>query len=268
MTDNTSGSSEIPSLPTPSLDTIPVERLKRVGPRVAERLGKLGVRTLQDLLFHLPHRYQDRTRLVRIAELRPGDEALVEGEIQEVELSGGRRRSLKVWVSDGGFGGLMLRFFHYSRQQIDALKPGVRLRCYGEVRQGPSALEMVHPEYRIQSEEPGAIEERLTPLYPSTEGLQQSSWRGLTDQALALLASQAPRECLPEEVLLPLGLPGLVEALIYLHRPPCRCRPRGSDRAPSSGLPPARVRGAGRPSGQSATAACRPAGDPGACTCG
>lgn len=225
MTDNTSGSTENPSMPTPSLDSIPVERLKRVGPRVAERLGKLGVRTVQDLLFHLPHRYQDRTRLVRIAELRPGDEALVEGEIQEVELSGGRRRSLKVWVSDGGFGGLLLRFFHYSRQQIDSLKPGVRLRCYGEVRQGPSALEMVHPEYRIQSEEPVAIEERLTPLYPSTEGLQQSSWRGLTDQALALLASQAPRECLPEEVLLPLGLPSLVEALTFLHRPPLDADP-------------------------------------------
>jgi ATP-dependent DNA helicase RecG len=150
---------------------------------------------------------------------------LVEGEIREVDLSGGRRRSLKVWLSDRAFGGLMLRFFHCSRQQIDALKPGVRLRCYGEVRQGPSTLEMVHADYRIQSEEPGAIEECLTPLYPSTEGLQQFSWRGLTDQALALLARQAPRECLPEEVLLPMGLPSLVEALTYLHRPPLDADP-------------------------------------------
>jgi ATP-dependent DNA helicase RecG len=214
-----------PSLPAPSLDSIPVERLKRVGPRVAERLGKLGIRTVQDLLFHLPIRYQDRTRLVPIAALRPGDEALVEGEIGDVELSGGRRRSFKVWLADESAGGLLLRFFHYSRQQLDTLKPGTRLRCYGEVRQGPASFEMVHPEYRLLAHEEAAVEQRLTPLYPSTEGLLQSSWRGLTDQALALLAHQAPRECLPDEVLRPLGLPTLAEALSYLHRPPVDAEP-------------------------------------------
>jgi ATP-dependent DNA helicase RecG len=204
---------------------MPVDRLNRVGPRVAERLSKLGIRSVEDLLFHLPHRYQDRTRLVPIGELRAGEEALVEGEIGEVDLAGGRRRSLKVWIADGPFGGLLLRFFHYSRQQIETLKPGVRVRCYGEVRQGPSSLEMIHPEYRVQTGEGAAIEQRLTPLYPSTEGLQQSSWRGLTDQALALLSLQAPSDYLPDEVLHPLGLPALAESLAYLHRPPLDADP-------------------------------------------
>jgi ATP-dependent DNA helicase RecG len=213
------------SLPTPSLDNIPVESLKRVGPRVAERLGKLGIRTVQDLLFHLPNRYQDRTRLVPLTSLRPGDEALVEGEIADVGLAGGRRRSLKVWLSDGRDGGLLLRFFHYSRQQIESLKPGARLRCYGEARQGPTSLEMVHPEYRLLADDGGAVEQRLTPLYPSTDGLQQSSWRGLTGQALALLEHRTPRECLPDDVLRPLGLPTLVDALAYLHRPPVDAEP-------------------------------------------
>jgi ATP-dependent DNA helicase RecG len=204
---------------------MPVDRLNRVGPRVAERLSKLGIRSVEDLLFHLPHRYQDRTRLVPIGELRAGEEALVEGEIGEVDLAGGRRRSFKVWIADGPFGGLLLRFFHYSRQQIETLKPGVRVRCYGEVRQGPSSLEMIHPEYRVQTGEGAAIEQRLTPLYPSTEGLQQSSWRGLTDQALALLSLQAPSDYLPDEVLHPLGLPALAESLAYLHRPPLDADP-------------------------------------------
>jgi ATP-dependent DNA helicase RecG len=204
---------------------MPVDRLNRVGPRVAERLSKLGIRSVEHLLFHLPHRYQDRTRLVPIGELRAGEEALVEGEIGEVDLAGGRRRSFKVWIADGPLGGLLLRFFHYSRQQIETLKPGVRVRCYGEVRQGPSSLEMIHPEYRVQTGEGGAIEQRLTPLYPSTEGLQQSSWRGLTDQALALLSLQAPSDYLPDEVLHPLGLPALAESLAYLHRPPLDADP-------------------------------------------
>jgi ATP-dependent DNA helicase RecG len=213
------------SSPTPSLAELPVDRLNRVGPRVAERLSKLGIRSVQDILFHLPHRYQDRTRLVPIGELRAGEEALVEGEIGEVDLAGGRRRSFKVWIADGPFGGLLLRFFHYSRQQIETLKPGVRVRCYGEVRQGPSSLEMIHPEYRVQTGDGVAIEQRLTPLYPSTEGLQQSSWRGLTDQALALLSLQAPSDYLPDEVLHPLGLPALAESLAYLHRPPLDADP-------------------------------------------
>ena len=212
--------------PGESLDCTPVERLTGVGPRVRDRLHRLGIRSVQDLLFHLPVRYQDRTRLVPLAELRPGAEALVEGEVVDAQIGYGRRRSLKVWLMEqpgpGPGGGLLLRFFHFSPQQLSALHQGVRLRCYGEVRQGPNSLEMVHPEYRVR--DPAAADQgaeaRLTPIYPSTEGLQQASWRSLTDQALALLDIQAPRDYLPSETIAGFQLPGLAEALGYLHRPP------------------------------------------------
>jgi len=175
-----------------------VGALRGVGPRVAEQLAKVGVTSAQDLLFHLPLRYQDRTRVVPIADLKPGAEVLVEGEIGDVGVGYGRRRSLKVWLADvSGQAGILLRFFHFSGRQATALKPGTRLCCFGEVRQGPQSLEMVHPEYRhCGRDEPPPLEDALTPIYPTTEGLQQSSWRLLTDQVLALLDQDDAR---PEE---------------------------------------------------------------------
>lgn len=128
------------------LDQIQVDRLKRVGPRMLERLQRLRIETVQDLLFHLPSRYQDRTRPRRLGELRVGDEALVDGVIADAQIAFGRRRSLKVWITDDAGNGLMLRFFHFSPAQAEAMRPGRPLRCYGEVRQGPQSLEMVHPE--------------------------------------------------------------------------------------------------------------------------
>jgi ATP-dependent DNA helicase RecG len=204
-------------------DQVPIDRLKRVGPRLTERLAGLGLNSVQDLLFHLPSRYQDRTRLTPIAELIPGGEALVEGVVSAAEVALGRRRSLKVWLADGETRGLMLRFFHFSTAQREGLKPGTRLRCYGEVRQGPHSLEIVHPEYQVLGAEAGpAVAEALTPIYPSTEGLHQATWRSLTDQALEWLgrgASLLP-DLLPAEVTSTLGLPDLAAAVAYLHRPP------------------------------------------------
>ena len=206
------------------LDQQPVERLKRVGPRVRERLAKLGIRNVQDLLFHLPLRWQDRTRLVPLGELRAGAEAAVEGVVTDAQIAYGRRRSLKVWLGDGEphGAGLLWRFFHFSPQQLEILRPGVWLRGFGEVRQGPNCLEMIHPEYRVRSEGEPAPQggEHLTPIYPSTEGLLQHSLRGLIDQALDLMATRAPSELLPEDLLAGAGFPSLAEALVYLHHPP------------------------------------------------
>ena len=210
---------------------MPVERLDRVGPRVRERLARLGIRSVQDLLFHLPVRYQDRTQLVPIGELRPGMEALVEGTVADAQIAYGRRRSLKVWLQSQAnpedvAAGLLLRFFHFSPQQSSALRPGVRLRCFGEVREGPNSLEMIHPEYRFQTDDAEVgSDTRLTPFYPSTEGFQQATWRGLTDQALALLGQSPPAEQLPPEVVAGLDLPDLSAALSYLHRPPLEANP-------------------------------------------
>ena len=207
--------------PRPTLDQIPVDRLKGVGPRLLERLRRLQIESVQDLLFHLPLRYQDRTRLRLMGELRAGEEALVEGVIEDAEIAFGRRRSLKVWLRDPS-GGLMLRFFYFSRAQSEAMRPGRRLRCFGEVRQGPQSLEMVHPEVQHADEGGQAVGDALTPIYPSTEGLQQLTWRALTDQALAMLTADPATLCdwVPTEMFEPLGLPPLIDALVYLHRPP------------------------------------------------
>ena len=213
------------------LEQIPVTGLNRVGPKLAERLHKLDIHTVADLLFHLPARYQDRSRLRPLGELRDGDEALVEGVVTDAQIAHGRRRSLKVWLRDGADdvrgGGLMLRFFHFSTPQMEAMRIGRRLRCFGEVRQGPQTLEMVHPEVQYldaddQRHTGAAVDAALTPIYPSTEGLQQISWRGLTDQALALLAAhpQALADLVPPAIAAPLGLPPLHEAIQTVHRPP------------------------------------------------
>ena len=162
-----------------ALSHIPVTELKGVGAALAEKLARVGLETLQDILFHLPLRYQDRTRCVPISALRPGQDAVVEGVVAGADVLMGRRRSLLVRLSDGT-GTLSLRFYHFSTAQKDALKRGTHLRCYGEARPGASGLEIYHPEYRTLTDaEPAALEQTLTPIYPTTEGLTQQRLRQL-----------------------------------------------------------------------------------------
>ncbi len=201
---------------------VPVEVLKGVGPKAVERLERLGIRSVQDLLFHFPIRYQDRTRVVPIGSLRPGDQAVVQGEVEHAEVRLGRRRSLLVRIADGS-GAILLRFFHFSAAQRAALTRGVRLRCFGEVRNGPASYELVHPEYgRIAEDGVAAVEEALTPVYPTTEGMHQLTWRDLTEQALRLLAEGRAglAELLPATWLRARHMPALAAAVRLLHRPP------------------------------------------------
>jgi ATP-dependent DNA helicase RecG len=209
---------------TDNLDRLPVTVLKGVGARVAGRLERLGLRTVQDVLFHLPLRYEDHTRVVPMGSLRPGDQAVVQGEVELAEVHFGRRRSLLVRIADGtGF--LTLRFFHFNAAQQAGFSRGAGIRCYGEVRAGPLTAEMIHPEYRlIDPLQPVPVEEHLTPVYPATEGVHQLTLRALTAQALSYLgdghAAARITDWLPDTLLAPCRMTSLQEALRYVHRPP------------------------------------------------
>ncbi|MGY8830964.1 MAG: ATP-dependent DNA helicase RecG, partial [Pseudomonadales bacterium] len=202
------------------LAAVSVTALKGVGAALAEKLAKVGLETLQDVLFHLPLRYQDRTRIVPIGALRPGQDAVVEGIVAGADVVMGRRRSLLVRLQDGS-GTLSLRFYHFSQAQKEGLKRGTQVRCYGEVRPGSSGLEIYHPEYRaLSGSEPIAVEQTLTPIYPTTEGLTQQRLRQLSEQALARLGPQSLPDWLPRELADDYQLSPLDQAIRYLHRPP------------------------------------------------
>ncbi len=202
------------------LSTVSVTDLKGVGAALAEKLAKVGLETLQDILFHLPLRYQDRTRIVPIGALRPGQDAVVEGTVSGADVVMGKRRSLLVRLNDGS-GTLSLRFYHFSNAQKEGLKRGTQVRCYGEIRPGSSGLEIYHPEYRaLTGDEPPAVEQTLTPIYPTTEGLTQQRLRQLSEQALARLGPHSLPDWLPRELASEYELAPLDQAIRYLHRPP------------------------------------------------
>jgi ATP-dependent DNA helicase RecG len=197
----------------------PVTALTGVGPALARALEKLGVGCVQDLWFHLPLRYEDRTRIWPIRGLMVGVPAQIEGVVEAVESSFRYRPQLKVAIGDDSAATLLLRFFHFRKAQADQLKPGTRLRCYGEVRMGAQGPEMVHPQYqRVVRGAP--LDARLTPVYPMTEGLGQKRLRGLIGKALELLPDADALELIPDELRAGMGLDSLRAALLMVHRPP------------------------------------------------
>lgn len=199
----------------------PVSELTGVGEALAAKLARLGIASIADMLFHLPLRYQDRTRITPIGTLRAGTEAVVEGDIAAADIVKGRRRSLLVRLKDGS-GILSLRFFHFSPAQQQQFTRGLRVRAFGEARAGATGLEIYHPEYRLLHQEDAPVEEHLTPIYPTTEGLTQPRLRGLIQQALKQLdaAPDALPDWIPDALRQRFRLPGLLESLRYLHEPP------------------------------------------------
>ena len=198
----------------------PLTVLRGIGPALAKNLERLDLFRIEDLLFLLPLRYEDRTQLVKLGALEIGARCLVTGEVLLAETVYRGRRNLLVRISDGS-GQVTLRFFHFSRQQQAQFQPGVHVSCFGEVRKGSAGFEMIHPEYRVlREDQDAAINETLTAIYPATEGVQQGRLRNLTDQALQWMRDSPPQELLPNAVRESLALPALAEAINYLHRPP------------------------------------------------
>ncbi len=200
------------------LDAVPLTALSGVGAAISEKLSRIGIHNLQDLLFHLPNRYEDRTRITPIADLRPEQYATIEGFVQTCDVQFGRRPILTVTLSDGT-SKITLRFFNFNAGMRNGFQIGARVKAFGEVKRGRFMAEIHHPEYQIiRDNAPLILEENLTPIYSTTEGLKQTSLRKLTDQALALLDKIQIAEILPDEFN-PHPF-SLKEAIRFLHRPP------------------------------------------------
>lgn len=200
-------------------------KLKGVGPKVQEKLSKLGLNNIQDILFHLPYRYEDRTQVIPVAALRHGQSSLIEVTVDYASVAfsrkGKSRRMLLVHVSDAT-GSLLLRFFYFNKQQQEMLVEGVKLRCFGDVRYGASSLEIVHPEYsQLNETNKVEIESSLTPVYPTTDGVSQILLRRLSTQCLELLNNESLLpDYLNENLFKQDEYYSLADALKYVHRPP------------------------------------------------
>ena len=199
------------------IEQVGVQRLRGVGPQLSQKLEKMGITTVQDLLFHLPLRYVDKTKISPIGGVQTFTSAVIEGHIKASDVVFGRRRSLVCRLQDHS-GTITLRFFHFNRAQQQALQPGARLRCFGEVRRGQSGAELYHPEYQlIDGASPPTLEKTLTPVYPMSDGLAQTRIRTLCQQALDYLENSQIRELLPTSMGVDYSL---TAALQLLHRPP------------------------------------------------
>lgn len=203
----------------------PLTVLSGIGSRLNTLFNRLGIYTVQDLLLHRPIRYEDRTRIIPLRQLRTDSSALVCGHVQFVEALPRGRKSLICRIGDAS-GTLDLRFFHFTASQQAALKPGTKISCYGEVRFGYGGLEMVHPEYQIVPESASPVAEvLLTPVYPLTEGLSQSVIRKAVRQALALCQNQQNtlQDWLPPSLQDSRGFPSYADAVATLHGPDKDC---------------------------------------------
>ncbi|MDV7105495.1 ATP-dependent DNA helicase RecG [Vibrio sp. TH_r3] len=200
------------------LSSVSITSLSGVGAKVAEKLQKVALYSVQDLLFHLPLRYEDRTRIYPMVKLHAGLWAAVQGEVMSVDTTFSRKKMLTVKISDGN-GTVTLRFFNFTAGMKNNFTIGKLVHAYGEIKRGNYGLEIVHPDYKFfaPATQPD-VEQNLTPVYPTTEGLRQNTLRNLTEQALQLLESAAVEE------LLPSGLYNnqltLSQALHTIHRPP------------------------------------------------
>ncbi len=202
-------------------ESVSVSQLPGVGSRLTSRLDKLGIRSIADLLFHLPFRYEDRTRIYPIGTVLPGQKALIEGQIEIAEILNRPRRTLFCRIADEtGF--LNLRFFYFNAAQRAALQEGRALRCFGEIRTGYNGLEMIHPEYRPVAAGQIADQDELTPIYRLTEGIRQALMRRLVTRAVAWWKSADVaklQDWLPASIVQAMDFPSLEAAVDLLHAP-------------------------------------------------
>ncbi|MES2141713.1 MAG: ATP-dependent DNA helicase RecG [Pseudomonadota bacterium] len=213
-----------------NLSQIKCQTLQGVGPKIANYLTKCGIHTLQDLLFHLPYRYENRSQITPIGDAKPGAPVLIKGIIQTKTLYRPRKGFYCRFYDETG--SLGLRFFHLTRQQLQGFKEGVSLLCFGDIRTSlkkPFEQEMIHPDYQfLKTHEQPKLPDHLSAIYPSTQGLTQKTWHKLIHQVFTLLANFTHSgtedhlfpDYLSQPLLKTMELPELLGALNYLHKPP------------------------------------------------
>src|SRR5690554_1504499 len=192
-----------------------VHQLQGVGNAAAALLEKLNIFNTDDLLFHLPRDYEDRSTIIPMNQLSVGRSYLLEGIVKGVDFPPGKRKSMAVLLDDD-YGKVTLRFYHIYKGITDRCKLGNRLRIFGEVRVGARGLEMYHPELQVITEDTPLPQTQLTAIYPATEGLTQPKIRDYIQQALAQYSDHLP-ELLPAKFS---NGYGLKQALEYIHHPP------------------------------------------------
>ncbi|MFT4058099.1 MAG: ATP-dependent DNA helicase RecG [Legionella sp.] len=197
------------------------DTLTGVGPTLAAKLAKCGIHTVQDLLFHLPYRYQDRTRITPIQDLHPNEWAVVAGRVCKTEVKPGKRARLICYVEDKT-GLLRLQFFHFNKQQINGLNQCALIHLFGEVREFNGQLMITHPEYQLLKEgEQCTVNETLTPIYPATQGLTQTRIRQIVAAALKKYEAQLWQlEWMSDEELAHGHFYHAADAIKLLHNPP------------------------------------------------
>jgi ATP-dependent DNA helicase RecG len=195
-------------------------KLKGIGVKTAEKLAILGIKQVIDLLFHLPLRYQDKTKITPIDQLTFGQSALIEGQVVKTYLINSRKPMLVCEIDDGT-NTIALKFFNFFYSQRAKMIEGCSIRAFGDVRFGKNMMEILHPEYQ-HFEESLPLEDSLTAIYPKSEGINQSTLQKSINQVITLLKNGeiTVDEFLPDAILDKLHLPTLKDALIYVHKPP------------------------------------------------
>lgn len=192
-----------------------VHQLQGIGNAAAALLEKLNIFSTDDLLFHLPRDYEDRSTIIPMNQLQVGRSYLLEGIVKSIDMPPGKRKSMAILLQDD-FGKVTLRFYHIYKVLMDRAKAGNRLRIFGEVRVGARGLELYHPEIQLITEHTPLPETQLTAIYPATEGLTQAKIRDYVKQALQHHSQNLP-ELLPKQFT---NGYALKEALDYIHHPP------------------------------------------------
>ena len=201
----------------PSLSD-PIISISGLGQKTSDRLNQLGIHTLEHLLFHLPSRYQDKTTITSLSRASVEDEILIEVTIDRIEVIPARQRQLLCYLSDNQNQRVLLRFFHFTQYQKQALIRGETLQCFGEIKIGRQGLEMHHPEYRIISQDQKPLlESTLTPVYPLCAGVSQNKMKQWVNNALDVLKASVIDDYF--EKITQSTMPSLKDSLFLLHHP-------------------------------------------------